>query len=61
MSIELVMISNFTVTFGQLYVVTDVHELCFSEVFTNIAILFDKQRDIIKFYTNDIYQIVFKY
>ena len=43
MSIELVMISNFTVTFGQLYVVTDVHEFCFFEVFTNIAILFDKQ------------------
>ena len=60
MSIELMMISNFTVTLGQFYVVTDVHELCFSEVFTNIAILFDKQRAII-FYTNDINQIVFKY
>ena len=36
------------------------HELCFSEVFTNIAILFDKQRAII-FYTNGINQIVFKY
>ena len=54
------MISNFTVTLGQFYVVTDVHELCFSEVFTNIAILFDKQRAII-FYTNGINQIVFKY